>query len=97
MSRCFSALQAVAILSCFELALHGACHMGHLLLCQTQNRAINSSGRGEWMLNLAGSGLGIIRLSLGKYMLFLTKSSGFSKIGSGGPAFRAWGRKIAGG
>jgi hypothetical protein len=71
MSRCFSALQAVAILSCFELALHGACHMGRLLLCQTQCRARNSSGRGEWVLNLAGSGLEIIKTFSGQiYALF---------------------------
>lgn len=43
------------MLSCFELALHGACDMGlPPLLCQTQQRATNSSGGGEWVLNLAG-------------------------------------------
>ena len=85
MGRCFSPLQAVAILSCFKLALHGACEMGlPPLLCQTQLGATNSSGGGEWVLNLAGSVWSRNYKDFsGILCALLIKSSGFSKIGSG--------------
>lgn len=47
------------MLSCFELALHGACDMG-LPCCARPKAGLEIAlGGGEWVPNLVGSGLGI--------------------------------------